>query len=82
MYGIECSGIAEQAKLIVSENGYSEQITIIQGKVEVVELPVKEVRMRDYYDYVTRPSSAVCRSRVGAVAAAHGKQRLEACDVI
>lgn len=44
VYGIECSGIADQAKIIVEENGYSDKVTIIQGKVEEVELPVKEVR--------------------------------------
>eukprot|EP00878_Enallax_costatus_P015964 GHUV01016737.1.p1 GENE.GHUV01016737.1~~GHUV01016737.1.p1 ORF type:complete len:324 (+),score=71.11 GHUV01016737.1:518-1489(+) len=43
VYGIECSGIADQAKVIVEENGYSDKVTIIQGKVEEVELPVKEV---------------------------------------
>lgn len=43
VYGIECSGIAEQAKAIVAENGYSDKVTIIQGKVEEVELPVDKV---------------------------------------
>jgi protein arginine N-methyltransferase 1 len=44
VYGIECSSIAEQAREIVSDNGYSSQVTIIQGKVEEVELPVQQVR--------------------------------------
>ena len=40
MYAIEMSTIAERAKEIVQENGYSNVITIIQGKVEDVQLPV------------------------------------------
>lgn len=43
VYGIECSGIAEQAKTIVTDNGYDGRVTIIQGKVEEVELPVSQV---------------------------------------
>jgi hypothetical protein len=43
VYGIECSSIAEQAKKIVAENGCQDQITIVQGKVEEVELPVEQV---------------------------------------
>ncbi len=43
VYGIECSGIAEQAKTIVTDNGYDGCVTIIQGKVEEVELPVSQV---------------------------------------
>jgi protein arginine N-methyltransferase 1 len=44
VYGIECSSIAEQATQIVAENGYAQQITIINGKVEEVTLPVDKVR--------------------------------------
>jgi predicted RNA methylase len=44
VYGIECSSIADQAREIVSDNGFSSQVTIIQGKVEEVELPVQQVR--------------------------------------
>ncbi|KAF8073244.1 coatomer subunit beta-1 [Scenedesmus sp. PABB004] len=43
VYGIECSSIAEQAKAIVADNDYADRVTIIQGKVEEVDLPVKEV---------------------------------------
>jgi protein arginine N-methyltransferase 1 len=43
VYGIECSSIAEQAREIVSDNGFSSKVTIIQGKVEEVELPVQQV---------------------------------------
>ena len=43
VYGIECSSIAEQAKQIVSDNGFEGQITIVHGKVEEVELPVDKV---------------------------------------
>eukprot|EP01084_Bolivina_argentea_P146670 256744_1 len=45
VYGIEMAGIVTQARKIISENGYSDRITIIKGKVEEVELPksVKKV---------------------------------------
>eukprot|EP00980_Cylindrotheca_fusiformis_P008264 scaffold1736_cov127-Cylindrotheca_fusiformis.AAC.78 len=43
VYGIDCSSIVDQARKIVDINGYSDQITIIKGKVEEVELPVEEV---------------------------------------
>ena len=46
VYGIERSAIAEQAKQIVADNGYTERVTIIQGKVEEAELPVDKVRHR------------------------------------
>lgn len=35
VYGIECSAIADQAKQIVEDNGYSDKITIIKGKVRM-----------------------------------------------
>ncbi len=44
VYGIECSTIAEQAQQIVMDNGFSDTVTIIYGKVEEVELPVPKVR--------------------------------------
>ena len=44
MYGIERSAIAEQAKQIVQDNGYQDTVTIIQGKVEEVDLPVQQVQ--------------------------------------
>ncbi|CAJ1942384.1 unnamed protein product [Cylindrotheca closterium] len=43
VYGIDCSSIVEQARKIVDINGFSDQITILKGKVEEVELPVTEV---------------------------------------
>jgi protein arginine N-methyltransferase 1 len=43
VYGIERSAIAEQAKQIVADNGYQSKVTIIQGKVEEVDLPVEKV---------------------------------------
>ena len=39
VYGIDMSAIAESARQIVEDNGLSDRITIIQGKVEDVELP-------------------------------------------
>lgn len=32
MYGIERSAIADQATLIVKDNGYSDRVTIIKGE--------------------------------------------------
>lgn len=37
--GVECSSIIHQAKKIIDANGLSEQITLLHGKVEEVELP-------------------------------------------
>lgn len=44
MYAVEMSGIAEQARQIVADNGYSERITLLQAKVEDITLPVAQVR--------------------------------------
>jgi 23S rRNA G2069 N7-methylase RlmK/C1962 C5-methylase RlmI len=33
VYGIDCSAIVDQAREIIDINGFSEQITIIKGKV-------------------------------------------------
>lgn len=41
--GIECSDIAKYATEIAQQNGYGDVITYVKGKVEEVELPVKEV---------------------------------------
>jgi len=43
VFGIDCSSIINQAKKIVDVNGFSDVITLIQGKVEDVELPVDKV---------------------------------------
>lgn len=39
--GIDCSGVAVQAREIVKSNGFEDVITIIQGKVEELELDEK-----------------------------------------
>jgi len=41
--GVDCADIADAAVKIVAENGFSDRITIIKGKVEEIDLPVKEV---------------------------------------
>eukprot|EP00475_Leptophrys_vorax_P037840 TRINITY_DN657_c0_g1_i1.p1 TRINITY_DN657_c0_g1~~TRINITY_DN657_c0_g1_i1.p1 ORF type:complete len:365 (+),score=120.02 TRINITY_DN657_c0_g1_i1:59-1096(+) len=41
--GVDCAGIAEQAKQIVQTNGFGETIQIIRGKIEEIELPVEKV---------------------------------------
>jgi protein arginine N-methyltransferase 3 len=39
VFAIDASDIALKAKKIVQENGYGDVITVIQGKVEKIELP-------------------------------------------
>lgn len=39
--GIDCSSVADQARQIVEDNGFKDVITIIQGKVEELELDEK-----------------------------------------
>lgn len=46
VFGVECSAIATQAEQIVAENGMSDVITIIKGKMEDIKLPV------DYVDII------------------------------
>lgn len=41
--GVERSDVAQQATQIAVENGFGDVITYVQGAVEEVELPVKEV---------------------------------------
>ncbi|KAK9792985.1 hypothetical protein WJX73_008363 [Symbiochloris irregularis] len=43
VYGIEMSAIADQAQEIIADNGFSNAITIIKGKVEEISLPVEKV---------------------------------------
>jgi len=42
VYGIDCSRIIEKAREIVKKNGLDDVITLLQGKVEDVELPKVE----------------------------------------
>ena len=43
VFGVDNSNIAIQAKQIILDNGLDKVVTIIQGEVEEVELPVKTV---------------------------------------
>ena len=43
VYAIENAEIAYFAEEIIKKNGLSSQITVIKGKMEEIELPVKEV---------------------------------------
>ncbi|KAI9314563.1 S-adenosyl-L-methionine-dependent methyltransferase [Dichotomocladium elegans] len=43
VYGIDMSNIIHQAREIVKDNHLSDKVTLIQGKMEEVELPVKQV---------------------------------------
>ncbi|KAF7730570.1 type I protein arginine N-methyltransferase Rmt1 [Apophysomyces ossiformis] len=43
VYGIDMSNIIHQARQIVEDNNLSDKITLIQGKMEEVELPVDKV---------------------------------------
>ena len=41
VYGIDMSDIITDAREIIRLNGFQDKITLIQGKVEQVELPVR-----------------------------------------
>jgi protein arginine N-methyltransferase 1 len=41
--GVDMSSIITQAEQIVKDNGFSDVITLVQGKIEEVELPVQQV---------------------------------------
>uniref|UniRef100_A0A7S3KFV0 type I protein arginine methyltransferase n=1 Tax=Euplotes crassus TaxID=5936 RepID=A0A7S3KFV0_EUPCR len=43
VYGIDNADIVHYAREIVKQNGFEKQITIIQGKVEEIDLPVEKV---------------------------------------
>lgn len=43
VFAVDLASITNQAKVIVKENGYGDVIEVINGKVEELELPVKEV---------------------------------------
>lgn len=43
VYGVDMSGIVENAKKIIEVNNLSDKITIIRGKVEDIQLPVEHV---------------------------------------
>lgn len=43
VYAVDCSSIIEQAAKIIKANDYSDRITLIQSKMEEVELPVPHV---------------------------------------
>jgi len=43
VYGVDCSSIIHQARQIVEKNGFKEKIILIQGKMEEITLPVRQV---------------------------------------
>eukprot|EP00126_Sphaerothecum_destruens_P000334 Sdes_comp10390_c0_seq1m2046 len=43
VYAVDCSDIANRARQIVEMNGFKDQITVIQAKIETMELPVDKV---------------------------------------
>jgi len=43
VYAVECSAIINQARQIIKDNHFEELITLIQGKIEEVQLPVDKV---------------------------------------
>jgi len=43
VFAVECSGIVEQCRQIVADNGYSHIIEVIRGKMEEITLPVEHV---------------------------------------
>merc|ERR1712086_388867 len=43
VYGVDMSSIIEKTRQIVKDNDFADQITLIKGKVEEIELPVQKV---------------------------------------
>ena len=43
VYAVDASQVALKAKLNIAENGFADQITVIQGKIEDIKLPVEHV---------------------------------------
>ncbi|GFQ01601.1 protein arginine n-methyltransferase 1.1 [Phtheirospermum japonicum] len=43
VYAVECSSMADTAQEIVKQNGFSNVITVLKGKIEEIELPVAQV---------------------------------------
>ena len=43
VYGVDMSGIIEQAKIITEKNGFADKVTLIRGKIEEIVLPVAKV---------------------------------------
>jgi len=41
VYAVDCSDIIHQAKQIINDNGFKDQVTLIQEKVEELKLPCK-----------------------------------------
>jgi predicted RNA methylase len=41
VYAIEASGLAHKARKNIANNGLQDRITVVQGKVEEIELPLK-----------------------------------------
>jgi protein arginine N-methyltransferase 6 len=64
VYAVDASGIAKQAEQIVAGNGYADVISVINGKMEEVELPekVSGARIDSAVCFDTACVSSVCRS--------------------
>merc|ERR1712212_1092453 len=43
VYGVDMSGIVEQARVIVEKNGFKDTVHLIRGKIEEITLPVPKV---------------------------------------
>jgi len=43
VYAVDMASIVEKSRLIIEENGMSDKITAIRGKIEEIELPVEKV---------------------------------------
>jgi len=43
VYAVDCSSIIDQARAIIKLNNFEDKITLIQGKIEEIELPVATV---------------------------------------
>lgn len=43
VYAVENANIAIHARKIIADNGFSDRITVLKGKIEEIELPVEKV---------------------------------------
>merc|ERR1711971_1313190 len=43
VFGVDMSGIVEQARIIVEKSGFADKVTLIRGKIEEITLPVPKV---------------------------------------
>ena len=58
MYAVDASDVAKKAIENIKTNGLADKITVVRGKVEEIQLPVKEVDI--IISEVSPPAKAQC----------------------